>query len=622
MNGSFGSLFFFLQPLIFMTKTQVACIALAVVSLRPLTSHAGEPLPSKGNTTYHVDPARGDDSRDDVSPATSWKSFARVNQLRLAAGDRVLVAPGLHEVSLKPLATGTADKPVVVRFLSGTHEFAAENAVRKPWFISNSCDAPTVPKPAAILIENSKHLRLEGAAEKQPTLLLMGGRMIEFVNRHSEDITYRGLTFDLKRPTVSEFRVREVKPNSAVIRIAEGSTWRIMDGRFEWTGDLGSGGVMVQQADLEQRRCWRVGIGWNPFATASATDLGDGSIQLEWPSGNFGLLPNRQFQFRHVFRDSAGGFNERCRNLRFEDCTFHALTNMGIVSQFTENLVFRNVNIIPPPGTLRTCPCWADALHFSGCRGRILVENCRFSGLQDDPVNVHGTHLRIIGKTAENQLHLRFMHPQTYGFAAFAPGDEVAVISHTNLNELPDNPRRKVTAIEAKPGDSSGKDWLLTLDGPAPAFGQDDVIDNVSWYPDFTARGNHVEMDSCRGFLITTRGKALIEDNTFHSCAMPGLLIENDANGWFESGPIHDLTVKGNRFIGCGIHINPQTRTPEQPVHRNIRIVDNFFDESGIDAKGVEGLTITGNRFTKDVVIHTGSCKDITLRENRGGVSR
>lgn len=583
---------------------------------------AAQLVQSGGNTTYHVDPARGDDSRDGTSPATSWKSFARVNQLRLAAGDRVLVAPGLHEVSLKPLATGTADKPVVIRFLSGTHEFAVENAVRKPWFISNSCDAPTVPKPAAILIEHSKHLRLEAAAEYKPGLLLMGGRMIEFINRHSENITYSGLSFDLKRPTVSEFRVLEVKPNSAVIRIAEGSTWKITDGKFEWTGDLGSGGVMVQQADPEQRRCWRVGVGWNPFATAKATDLGGGKIQLEWPSGNFELIPNRQFQFRHVLRDSAGAFNERCTNLRFENCTFHALTNMGIVSQFTENLVFRNVNIVPPPGTLRTCPCWADALHFSGCRGRILVENCRFSGLQDDPINVHGTHLRIIGKTAENELHLRFMHPQTYGFAAFAPGDEVAVINHTNLNELPGNPRRKVTAIGPKPGDTSGKDWLLTLDGPAPAFGQDDVIDNVSWYPDVTARGNHVEMDSCRGFLITTRGKAVIEDNTFHRCAMPGLLIENDANGWFESGPIRDLTVRGNRFIGCGIHINPQTRTPDQAVHRDIRIVDNFFDESGIDAKGVQGLTITGNRFSKDVSIHTGTCQDVTLRDNQVGNSR
>ena len=61
----------------------------------------------------------------------------------------------------------------------------------------------------------------------------------------------------------------------------------------------------------------------------------------------------------------------------------------------------------------------------------ILVDSCRLSGMQDDAINCHGTFLRIIGKTGDNQLLMRFMHPQTYGFAAFAPGDEVAVIRHS-----------------------------------------------------------------------------------------------------------------------------------------------------------------------------------------------
>lgn len=179
-----------------------------------------------------------------------------------------------------------------------------------------------------------------------------------------------------------------------------------------------------------------------------------------------------------------------------------------------------------------------------------------------------------------------------------------------------------MTAIEPKPGDTTGKDWLLTLDETAPAFGQDDVLDNISWYPDLIARGNFVDMDSCRGFLVTTRGKVLIENNTFHRCAMPGLLIEDDANGWFESGPVRDLTVRGNQFIGCGIHINPQTRTPEQPVHENIRILDNYFEGSGIEAKATRGLTITGNRFSGKPSINTHHCQDVVTGRNSSAAAR
>lgn len=597
-----------------------AAIALSgIVLLSPIALSA-EPYPeaagliaSPGSTIYHVDPAKGDDTRNGTSPATAWKTFARVNGLRLAAGDRVLVAPGVHEFSLTPHAAATAEKPAVIRFLAGTHEFAPDRALRRPWFISNSCDAPVVPKPMGIMIEDSHHLRLEGAGDEgdRRSLLLMGGRMIEFVHSHSQDIAWQGLAFDLKRPTVSEFRVIDGAPGHSDIQIAEGSTYSFTNGKFAWTGDLGSGAIMAQQAVPSEGRCWRLGLNWDPFTIAqTVTDLGGGKFRLKFKDG-YRLQTGHQFQFRHIFRDSVGGFNQRSKNLSFYDCTFHALTNMGIVSQFTENLSFQRVNIVPPPDTLRTCPCWADALQFSGCKGKVTVEDCRFSGLQDDAINVHGTHLRIIGKTGDRQLHLRFMHPQTYGFAAFAPGDEVAVVNHVNLRELPDNPRRKVVAIEGKTGGTSGKDWLLTLDGPVPDFGPDDVIDNLTWYPDLVARDNHVDMASCRGFLITTRGKALVEDNTFERCAMPGILVEDDANGWFESGPIRDLTIRGNRFIGCGIKIEPQTRAPELPVHENIRILDNEFDGGGISVAGTRGLTLRGNRFTGKEAIEVKHCAEV-----------
>lgn len=573
-------------------------------------------IASPGNTRYFIDPERGDDSHAGTAPADAWRSFARLNAQRLAPGDVVRIAPGAHPVSLKPAGAGTAEKPVVIEFAPGRHVFAAERAVRRPYYISNACDAPEVPKPIGILMERVSHFQIRGGGKAG---IVFAGRVIQFLNDRAEHLSYSGLTFDLLRPTVSEFRVVETAADSAVIRIAEGSTYMIEEGRFRWTGDLGSGGVMAQQAEPETGRCWRIGIGWDPFATARATELEPNKIRLVHAKANSRLKPGNQYQFRHTFRDSVGGHNTRCRNLVFRDCTFHNLTNMGIVSQFTENIAFERVHVVPPPDTIRTCPAWADGFHFSGCRGRVTVDGCRFSGLQDDPINVHGTHLRIVGKPADNQLRLRFMHRQTYGFEAFAPGDEVAVVSHKSLREFPGNPRRRVAKLERPADDSSGKEWLLTLDGPVPEFGEHDVIDNLSWYPDFTARNCHVTMDSCRGFLITTRGNALVEGCTFHRCAMPGILVADDAEGWFESGPIRDLTIRDNRFIGCGIRIKPENRSsdPDQPVHENIRIEDNYFEGAGVSAKSVRGLTVRGNR-TPDgkLSVNHSACTGVTEEDN------
>jgi polygalacturonase len=294
---------------------------------------------------------------------------------------------------------------------------------------------------------------------------------------------------------------------------------------------------------------------------------------------------------------------------------------MALVSQFCENITFERVNVVPRPGTIRTCPAWADCFHFSGCRGDILVDSCRFSGTQDDPINVHGTHLRLVERTGPNQVLVRFMHPQTYGIAAFQPGDQVEFVDHRTLRAYSAN---SVTGLQRK----TDKEWLLDLTKPVAAFGKDDVVDNISWYPNITLRNCTVDTDSCRGFLITTRGKAMVEGCTFTRTQMSAILVEDDAEGWFESGPVRDLTIRNNKFIQCGqnghpvIWLNPHNSDsdPSLPVHENIRILDNFFDGGGISAKSIKGLTITGNRFSAKTlpVTHT-ACTDVVIENNRLG---
>jgi hypothetical protein len=553
------------------------------------------PVASPGDTTYLIDPAKGDDTNPAGKP---WKTFGKLNSINLAPGDKVVIAPGRQEETLKPMGGGTAEKPVVIQFLPGIHTIGIGNVTRVPMFVSNSMDS-NEPKPVGILVRGFKHLRLQGGGVDGDgkTTILHDGRMVQIFNDHSEDIAFTGLVFDLKRPTVSEFRVLEAGPAHAVIQIAEGSDYAVENGRFRWQGDWGPG-AFCQTLNLIEGRCRRSRTprGWEAQGQmdASAKDLGGRKVRLDYPGGESGLRQGYQYHFRNTTRDSVGVHNSRCKDIVFRDCDFHALTGMGFVSQFTENIIYQRVNVEPPRNTIRTCPAWGDIFQFSNCKGGILVDSCRLSGMQDDAINCHGTFLRIIGKPGDNQLLMRFMHKQTYGFAPFAPGDEVAVISHSNMREYAGNPRRKVTAVERK----SDKDWLLTLDGPVPAFGTDDVLDNITWQPDITASNNHVSVDPVRGFLLSTRGRTIVENNTFQRCAMDAILITCDASSWFESSPVRDVLIRGNTFVGCGISINPHAKSnnPDEPVHENIRITGNFFDGAGVSAKSVRGLTVTGNR--------------------------
>ncbi|HEY9259776.1 hypothetical protein, partial [Chitinophaga sp.] len=403
----------------------------------------------------------------------------------------------------------------------------------------------------------------------------------------------------------------------------------IKNGKFEWTGDVGYGWSMAQEADLETRKSKRLDR-WSPFDAAFASDIEKGKVRLTYAKRNCVLEKGKSYGFRHILHDLLSFHNARSRNISFYDCEINAMTNMSFVSQFTENLSFRRVNIAPPENTYRVTPASMDVFHFANCRGQILIDSCNISGAGDDGINYHGINMGVVGKPADNKLQLRFMQGQTYGFAPCAPGDEMAVINHLTLCEIKNNPRRKVIAIEVMPGDTTRKNWIVTLDGPTPVFNEGDVVDNLSWHADIMISNNLIELASCRGILATSRGKIVIEGNSINSL-MPGVLIEDDANKWWESGPVRDLLIRNNTFLNCGIDIAPQTVKPDGPVHENIRIIGNKFVGQAktnptasrgvincpfITAKGVKGLHISGNRFPGEVSVSTEDCEDLIIENN------
>ena len=82
---------------------------------------------------YHVSP-QGNDANDGKTPATAWKTVAKVNASAFAPGDQILFARGGEwRESLKAPSSGAPGKPIV---------FAAYGTGAKPKFWGS--DAVTV----------------------------------------------------------------------------------------------------------------------------------------------------------------------------------------------------------------------------------------------------------------------------------------------------------------------------------------------------------------------------------------------------------------------------------------------------------------------------------------------
>jgi hypothetical protein len=575
-------------------------------------------LPASEPRTFFVDPVHGDDSRSGFGVDQAWRTFNPVNRLNLAPGDRVEIRPGHFDGTLAPTGAGTMEQPVEIHFAPGRYDFFPTNAFRLKLDISNDNDDPHTPKAVALLFKGARHFRVTGGAAD----VFIHGKMIEIMFDHAEDAVVNGLNFDYARPTVSEFTVTHLGTNFADVQVQADSAYILDKGKMIWVGEgwRSAGLGLSQECDLAAGRVWRRG---SPIAVVTnVAELAPFELRLFFER-NPGFVPGHVFQFREPFRDGCGGFILRSKDIVFKDCAFRFMHGLGVVSQYSENLTFDHVALAPRPGSGRTCAGWADLLHFSGCRGQILVDGCEMSGCNDDPINVHGTHLRIVGHPASDQILVRFMHPQSYGFDAFAPGDEIACVNPDSLLAYATN---RVKAAESK----GEKDILLTLERPvSEQTGSHDVVENITWTPAVTVRHCNVAFDSCRGFLLTTRRPVLIESNTFVKTAMSAILIADDANSWFESGPVRDVTIRGNRFIQCGgpvIAIAPENRVvvPDEPVHQNIRILDNDFHLAGqmaVSARSVRILVVQGNRFSSArLPAQFKECSEVNTSDNQFGV--
>lgn len=106
-----------------------------------------------------------------------------------------------------------------------------------------------------------------------------------------------------------------------------------------------------------------------------------------------------------------------------------------------------------------------------------------------------------------------------------------------------------------------------------------------------------------RGILVTIRKPVLITGNRFDGMSMASIYVSADAYQWYESGPVADLTIRGNTFSrpsGPVIFVEPtnQVIDPATPVHHNISVEHNSFaigDVTVVNAKSVGGFTFTGN---------------------------
>lgn len=522
--------------------------------------------------------------------------------------------------------TKKSDTPVAIDFPEGRYDIYPDQAEERELYISNTVGTNQTykDKKIGILIEDMDNVTVEG----NDSLFMFHGKMTTFASIDSENVTFQNFEVDFQVPTVIDMTAVKKEGNEVTYYIPECYNYQVNGNSIKWMSDKSpytgetywtttNSMKYTQIFDTKNGMTWR---GGSPFANISKIeDLENHHVKITYTNAD-SIQEGYCFQMRNTERDHAGTFFWQSKDVTLNDLDIRFIHGFGMVGQFSENITMKDVDFETDKASGRTTAGYADFIQMSGCKGLIDISDCTFSNPHDDPINIHGTFLQVIGISDDRtEVTVQYKHNETAGFPNYYVGDQVEFSTRGNMVPVSEDGKvavREVVKVDGPDG-KGGKGSLndltkikLTFDKPIPAeitANNSHVVENITHTPEVKIHDNIFKETPTRGVLCTTRGKVEITDNMFDNMGMAAIYISNDAQGWYESGRTTDVTIKGNTFIvnpltagAAGIFVQPTNGNVNGIVHKNMKIEDNTFfmaqSQNVLNAKCVENLTFKNNK--------------------------
>ena len=481
-------------------------------------------------------------------------------------------------------------------FAAGRYEFWGDRAAEKYLFVSNNDEGL---KRLIFPVFNFPNLEIDG----QGAEFVFHGFVSPFALLGSHAVRLANFSIDWARTFHSEAQILDAGDGWADLFLPEAFPFVVRDERLIFTGE-GDDHYGVSNAlefdPLRRETAFRVWDNYNVNRGHRAELTGPRCVRFHadfstrpTPGNLLALIDDRRLCPAIIIQNS--------RNIELENVTIHHCGGMGVVAQNSRDLHLENVHVVPAAG--RMISTTADATHFVHCGGQIRLENCRFENQLDDATNIHGIYAQVTQLLAPNEIEVRLVHHQQVGVEIAQIGDEIGLVRNDTLETVANAVVCHVNRL------NKALVRLKFIENLPPGIGAGFAIENRSWQPNVSIRGCTTRGNRARGFLLSSAGKIVVENNSFHN---PGaaILVAGDANFWFESGPVRDLTIRNNTFDNClygvwgraVIDINPEIapefQAQNRRYHRNIRLENNHFrvfDSRLLRAQCVDGLAITDN---------------------------
>ncbi|MBQ8351939.1 MAG: right-handed parallel beta-helix repeat-containing protein [Clostridia bacterium] len=328
-----------------------------------------------------------------------------------------------------------------------------------------------------------------------------------------------------------------------------------------------------------------------------------------------------------------------CNRVLLKNIENYRCSSMGtVISPRCSDFTFDHYNIEVKPGSQELYAANADGIHILGLTGTLRFKHCKFNGLGDDVLNIHGTAGEITAINEDGSMKLEHRHRN--GFSPLQknwaiPGDVVQVYDAKTFA-----PKGTFTV-------GTYEDGVTTITASTGTIEVGDALANTVYYAATHISDCIIKNTRARALLLQTHN-ITVEDCYFFGLSLPGLLLSPDIRFWYEVGPTSHTLIQNNVFEKCAIikarqnrgaisvlcaHDTDPNELNKAGVHEDIKILNNVFRGTGNSAiyiSATDGVEVRGNLFENccnnrynpraydvrhDIV--TFQCDHITIADNR-----
>lgn len=248
----------------------------------------------------------------------------------------------------------------------------------------------------------------------------------------------------------------------------------------------------------------------------------------------------------------------------------------------------------------------ADGVHIQGCRGKVTMENCVFSNLSDDGVNLYQWASAVNNVVSASSVEV------TTQINPVEVGDTVQIVDQTTGQILGTSRVSDIEPLDGKRVDQAARLILET-----PINGIKTGTDNTYvYFLKDKAFGNTV-IKNCT--FMNSRGRGLVlctADTTVEGCTFQNL-SNHAVNGWFigdEGFELTNLTVKDNTIKNCHYLI------PEVDGGKSGTIDITIANAAYVQSQFIchDTINITGNTITDyhGCAIRIGNSRNVNISDN------